>query len=110
MLKKPLFLEMIGLLFLVGFLDRIANFYNLYWSTSEFDSVVHFFGGATVSMFFLWLYFFSGKFNPTERTFKKFLVISFLGSVFIAMSWEIYELLLGEAQIQKMNYGYDTTL
>ena len=38
---------------------------------SEFDSVVHFFGGTTLGAFFLWFYFFSGFFVPQKRDLTK---------------------------------------
>lgn len=110
MLKKPLFWEMFVLLAIVGILNYIATIYHLYWATSEFDSVVHFFGGTAISTFFLWLYFFSGFFNPQKRSLGKFLLVSILGSMFVAISWEVYELILGEAKMQKTEYPYDTTL
>lgn len=108
--KQLLFKETFILLALVGVLNYIANLYHLYWSTYEFDSLVHFLGGATLSAFFLWLYFYSGLFNPTERKLKNFLLVSILGSMFIAVSWEIYELFLGEAVMNKAEYPFDTML
>jgi hypothetical protein len=110
MLKKPLFIEMVVLVVVVGVLNYIATVKHLYWSTSEFDSVVHFFGGAFVASFFVWFYFFSGFFVPKSRNFVDFLKIAFWGSLFIAVSWEIYELVMGEAEIQQAEYPYDTTL
>ena len=94
----------------VGGLNYIANLYHLYWSIYEFDSLVHFLGGATLSAFFLWLYFFSGFFNPQKRNLTKFLIISITGAMFVAISWEIFELFLGEAIINKAEYPYDTMM
>jgi hypothetical protein len=110
MLKKPLFLEMFVLLLVVGVLNYLASIYHLYWSTNEFDSGVHFLGGAALSAFFLWLYFFSGFFNPKNRSLPMFLMVAIVGSMFVAVAWEAYELILGEAVIQKAAYPYDTTL
>lgn len=110
MLKKPLFLEAFILLATVGILNHVAVTHNLYWSWAEFDSVVHFFGGAALSMFFLWLYFFSGWFNPQNRELKNFLLVSISGAIFIAVLWEIQELVLGESMVQKSEYAFDTTM
>lgn len=110
MLKKPIFIEAFVLLFLTGALNQIASMYNLYWTLYEFDSVVHFFGGATLSAFFIWLYFFSGFFEPQNKSLKNFLLVSLFGAMFVATSWEIYELLLGETLIQKSAYPYDTMM
>ena len=110
MLKKPLFKEIFFLLALVGGLNYIANLYHLYWSANEFDSLVHFLGGAALAAFFLWLYFSSGYFNPAKRDLKKFLLVSIFGAMFVAVSWEIYELFLGEAVVNKAEYPFDTML
>lgn len=110
MFKKPLFIEMFALLILVGVLNWLATIYNLYWSIYEFDSLVHFLAGASVSLFFLWLYFYSGFFNPQEVSLKNFLLISILGAMFIAVSWEIFEFILGESLLQKVKYPFDTMM
>lgn len=110
MFKKPLFIEMFVLVVIVGGLNYIATIHHLYWSAYEFDSLMHFLGGTMVSIIFLWLYFNSGFFNPQKRTLNKFLIVSILGAIFISVSWEIYELLLGEAMIKKSEYSYDTTM
>ena len=109
-LSKPLFWELFGLAVVVGILNSFAVAYNLYWSLYEFDSLVHFLAGATVAIFFLWLYFFSGFFNPQKRNLVDFIIVALVGSVFIAVAWEVYELILGEVVIQKTQYQYDTTL
>ncbi len=110
MFKKPLFLEMFVLLILVGGLNYLATFYHLYWTINEFDSAVHFLGGAALSAFFLWVYFFSGFFNPQNRNLRMFLAVAIVGSLVVAIAWEAYELILGEAVLQKAAYAYDTTL
>ena len=101
---------MFVLFMIVGVLNYIATVNHLYWSIYEFDSLVHFLAGAALSMFFLWLYFFSGFFNSQNRSLAKFLLIAVLGSMFMAVSWEIYELVLGEAVFHKVEYPFDTTL
>lgn len=110
MLTKPLFWETFFLLALVGFLNFVAGKYHLYWSITEFDSLMHFLGGAFVSIFFLWLYFFSGFFSSAKRSITQFLLVSFFGVLFIATIWEIYELILGEAKFARTSYAFDTTL
>lgn len=110
MFKTKLFWEFIFLAIIVVILNSFAVTYDLYWSVYELDSLVHFLAGALVAIFFLWAYFFSGFFSPQKRDLWTFLKIAFLGSIFVAVSWEIYELILGEADIQKAAYPYDTTL
>jgi hypothetical protein len=110
MLRKPLFWEVFGMTLLVGGLNWWATKNNIYWSVREFDSLMHFLGGALVSLGFVWLYFFSGRFSPTKRRFRDFFVIAILGVTLVSVLWEIYELVLGETEIQGPEYPYDTTL
>jgi len=110
MLKKPLFWETIILLVIAGILHIVATIYHLYWSIYEFDSLVHFLSGAAVSSLFLWLYFFSGYFSPQRRNLIKFLIISILGTMFVSLSWETYELIFGQTMVAKLDYPYDTMI
>ncbi len=110
MFKKHLFWETIFFLIIVGVMNIIAVKNNLYWSTSEFDSLMHFLAGVFVSFFFLWFYFFSGFFKPPKRNFLQFLLVSLLGILFIGVAWETYELILGESLFSGENYISDTVL
>lgn len=101
---------MLVLFLTVGVLHLAASIYHLYWSVYEFDSLVHFFGGAAISVFFAWFYFFSGFFTPTERSLTRFLMVSILGGMFVAISWESFELIFKQTTTQKMDYAYDTTM
>lgn len=101
---------MFALFLTVGVLNYIASIYHLYWSTYEFDSLVHFLGGASLSMFFLWFYFFSGFFNPSKTNLAQFLIVSIVGAMLASILWEVYELFLGEVLIQEAEYPYDTMM
>lgn len=110
MLRKPFFIETFILLVVVGTLNWIASVYNLYWSVYEFDSLVHFLGGATLASFFIWLYFYSGIFGETQKSLNRFLLVAMIGAMFLAVAWEIYEFLIGEVNIMGAAYPFDTTL
>lgn len=110
MLRKPLFWETFILLAAMGIFNYIAVERHLYWSMNEFDSFVHFLGGATLSSFFLWLYFYSGAFSPSKRNLLNFIFISLIGAMAFSVLWEIFELVLGEVSIQKEEYPFDTAL
>lgn len=109
-MKRPLFKEMVLLALVVIALDRLATYYHLYWSIYEFDSVVHFFAAGALSLFFSWFYFFSGYFNPQKRNLRNFLLVAVLGTMFIGVSWEIYELIWKQTMVQKIDYPYDTMM
>ncbi len=107
---KPLFWETLSLFVIVVILHYIATTYHLYWKIYEFDSVLHFLGGMTLALFFLWFYFYSGLFKPLNRKLKNFIVISILGSISIALFWEIYELIFKRYMVQISDYPYDLTM
>lgn len=110
MLRQKLFKEFFIIWLAVGLLNHWATGADLYWKWQWLDSTLHFLGGATVSIFFLWLYFFSSAFQPQKRGLKHFLLISVLAVILIGISWEIYELILGEVQISGERYAQDTTM
>jgi len=109
-MTKPLFKEFIILLILVAGLHLLAIYFDLYWTVSKFDSMMHFLGGASVVLGILWLYFFSGFFNPQKRQIWQFLSVSFLGLVFVSVSWEVYELMAGVTFVSGQEYPFDTSL
>lgn len=110
MIRKPLFRELFYLLFVVAVLNLLAIKFYLYWSLSEFDSLVHFLGGAWVAMLFLWLYFYSGFFAPPNRKLKNFLLISILSVIFVGILWEMFELFVGATDVSDLEYPFDTSL
>lgn len=108
--KKPLVIETLALFLVVFSLDSLARARHLYWSIYEFDSVVHFFAGAAVALFFSWLYFFSGYFNPQKRDLKRFFLYAVLGAMLVGVSWETYELIFEQTMVQKADYPYDVMM
>lgn len=110
MFRQKIFKEFCVLALVVGILNFLALDQDLYWRWLWFDSLMHFLGGALVASFFLWLYFFSGFLAPEERELKSFAKISLLAIVLVGVSWEIYELLLGESRLHGEEYISDTTL
>lgn len=109
-MRKPLFREFFVFFLIVGVLNYFANVYNWYWAIAPFDSFMHFLGGIVVVLFFLWLYFYSGAFAPSKRSLSHFLLVAILGLILVAVAWEVYELLLGEAEFNKAGYPFDTGL
>lgn len=110
MFAKKFFKESFFLILIIAILNFIALEKDLYWSVKEFDSLMHFLGGAWAALSFVFLYHYSGLFNPGEITFRKFLLIAFLGAVFVSVSWEIYELAAGATFASDAEYPYDTAL
>jgi hypothetical protein len=107
MFKKILLPETFIMLVIVVVLDYVARAYHLYWSIYEFDSLVHFLAGATLGLFFVWLYFFSGFLKPQKRNLSKFIIVSILGALVVGVSWETYEIIFKQTMVQKADYPYD---
>jgi len=110
MFSKPIFKLAFGFLCITYILYEIGFYFNLYTSTNEFDSLVHFVAGITVSLSVLWFYFYSGFFSPTNRKYTNFFLISISGIIFMAFSWESFELVGGIMKVSMPWYFYDTTL
>ncbi len=108
--RQKLFLEFFVSIVVLGVLNFLATKYNWYWTNDYFDSMMHFLGGVMVALFFMWLYFYSGWFVPPSRNLTHFFCATLLCVIFVAVSWEVYELLLGEAKFNAKNYRLDTTL
>lgn len=69
----------------------IAYSLDFYYVVPNFDIPMHLWGGATVAMFFVWLFYFSGKVSllPQSKIFYLFLI---LGSVaLVGLAWEFFE-------------------
>ena len=110
MFKKPLFVETLIFFAIVLVLHIIATIYHLYWSIYEFDSLVHFFAGIALALFFSWFYFFSGFFDTQKRNLRMFLLISILGAMLVGICWETYEIIFKQTMVQKVDYPYDLAM
>lgn len=110
MFKRPLFKEFVSLSALLTILHLLAVNFSFYWSITEFDSLVHFIGGLLVSTLFLWFYFHSGIFMPETRKIVQHFLIAMLGTLFISVAWEIFEVVEGIAVLSWSEYASDTSL
>ena len=109
-LEKPLFKEFILLSLSVAVLHAVATHFDLYWTTDYSDILMHFLGGAMVSVAFLWFYFYSGLFSSPNRNISLYFLIAILGTVLVSVSWEIFELLMDAERVGDIGYASDTTL
>ena len=110
MFSKPLFKEFTILSVVFVALHLLAIYLDLYWVVDEFDSFMHFLGGAWVVLGVLWLYFCSGYFSPEKRQIRQYFLISGLGLIFFSVLWEMYELIAGVTFVEGKEYPSDTAL
>jgi len=71
----------------------IASLLSLYYVVKGLDKVAHFWGGLSVAIFFVWFFYFSGKFNmPAPKDSKIFFILLTLGLVaLVGVCWEFFE-------------------
>ncbi len=89
----------------MGFLHHLGSYYFLYWSLDWFDIVMHFLGGVSVAMIFVYAYY------STSIGLKKHLIAkTFVFVMLIGIAWEYFEYYFKIANPTKGNYVEDTTL
>jgi hypothetical protein len=108
--SKKFFREFIFLAILVAALHLLAVEKDLYWRINEFDSLMHFLGGAMVGFGFIFFFYSSGLFRPADRTLFGFLGMALLGIAFVGVAWEIFEILTGSMFVSSLDYASDTSL
>lgn len=108
--SKKFFKEFFVSAILLAALHFLAVMKDLYWRVNEFDSLMHFLGGAMVGLFFVFLFYSSGLFRPSEETIFGFLGMALLGIAFVGVAWEIFEVLTGTMFVSSLDYASDTTV
>ncbi|MBI5045988.1 MAG: hypothetical protein HZC14_03270 [Candidatus Niyogibacteria bacterium] len=66
-----------------------AGYFLIWW----LDIVLHFLGGLTVSLFFLWFFYESGYVAKPEWPWYVFLVMISGFALFVGVQWEFFEFL-----------------
>ncbi len=83
------------ILFLMGLLDQLAYRYYWYWRFPWFDGIMHFLGGAAISIFVLFICFQSEKLLAQNWTITRTLAVSVATSLIISLGWELFESAIG---------------
>ena len=95
---------------LMGFLHHLGSYYFLYWTIGGVDMVMHFLGGLSVALIFVWGYYFSGVGGGDVSVDKRLIMKTFLFVMIIGVAWEYFEYYFKIANPTKGNYVEDTTL
>ena len=97
------------LVLLVAGIQLFGIIFFLYTRFWWLDMVAHFLGGAFIGLSAIWLYFFSGYIGKPERSTKfNYIWISLGVTLVVAISWEVYEYILGPFFTYE-NYARDTS-
>lgn len=93
MLTQTIFKRAFWILALTGVMNWFSVKLYLYWTVWWIDMVVHFLGGLTVGLAFMWLCSYNNNFKNWSP--KKLLFFALLGTIAVGIIWEIYELYFG---------------
>lgn len=107
-MKRVLLAEIFFIGISVAVLHKMALSLSLYWSIVWFDIMMHFLGGALISLITLFFIYDSKFFNFSIK--KPIIIFSAaIGmTLIIGLSWELWELYMGFADI--FEDRFDTTL
>lgn len=90
--KQPFPKPLLVLILVILVLQIIATLFYWYWRISWFDMLMHFIGGFWVGLVALWVLFLSGKFALRVRpTTVSLFAVGILGTLTIAVLWEVFE-------------------
>ena len=107
MLKSPIFVVMFTTLVVVAALNKLALYFNLYWSVWWFDIPMHFLGGFWVALSALWVISFSASQLLRARTVSIF-IVTILIVLVIGLWWETFELYYGISKVAAPDFLADT--
>jgi hypothetical protein len=106
-MRKSLLYMGFGVLMLLGAFHVIAQTFYLYWDMRWFDSFVHFLGGLSMGLVFLWIWFASGVFSRSTPSKKEAFLTALIAGMVIGVGWEVFEYAHGIAN-PIGNYTLDT--
>lgn len=86
-------------------LHFIANAYSLYWSLWWYDTALHFLGGILIATMLIWIIYRTEFFSFSKPVSVFFIA---LGTLVIAIVWELYEYEIGFTYHHFASYGFDT--
>jgi len=108
MSKKILTLTFLSIA-LLGILHYAGSFFYFYWSIVWFDNVMHFLGGFSIALLFIWFWYFSGVFGSEVQNTFKFFATTIVFVLLVSIGWEIFEYVFDIANPTGGNYLVDTT-
>lgn len=93
---------------MTGFLHLVGSFYSFYWNSFWFDALMHFLGGLSMGLIFLWLWHVSGLFEKSLPTKREAMISALAFAMLVGIGWEIFEYAYGIAVMVGGNYPVDT--
>ncbi len=101
-MKRREFLTIIFFLSIFIFvLHLFALKFSLYWFIPSLDMIVHFFGGFTIVLLAISLFFYN------QKNFFSFIILSLVVSLLFSLGWELFENKIGFT-FSSENFASDT--
>lgn len=69
----------------------VAYALSLYYVIPWLDNAMHFWGGISIALFFVWFFYFSGRFSGVSQAVWFVLLLSLGGVALVAVGWEFFE-------------------
>lgn len=108
-MKRGLLILTFVSIIILGALHHIASAFYLYWEIPWFDMLMHFIGGASVALFFIWSLYGSDIFGSRQIKSRASVVLAALVFVLIVSgAWEIFEYKFDIANPAWESYPLDT--
>lgn len=99
------FLSVIAL----GGLHQIGSMFFLYWDIEWFDTMMHFLGGLTVGLLFVWAWYGSDMFGSRVMPARYAAILSTIAfALLVSVAWEVFEYAFDIANPTGDNYSLDT--
>lgn len=108
MRKRGLLIILFTLVIAVGILHQAGSIFYFYWNSFWFDELMHFLGGLTMGVLFLWLWYVSGIFGFGTPSKKEAMVGALIFAMIVSFGWEFFEFAHKIATPIGGNYPLDT--
>jgi hypothetical protein len=107
-MRKTLLIITFSAVILVGGLHHLGSIFYWYWDSFYFDFLMHFLGGFSMGLLFLWGWYASGLFGRSTPGPRESFLGAFFFALFIGIGWEFFEYVYKIAVPAGANYTLDT--
>jgi hypothetical protein len=97
------------LIILIGALHQAGSVFYFYWSLAWFDNMMHFLGGLSMGLLFLWIRYVSGLFVKRTPSKKEVMINVIIFVAIVSIGWEIFEYVFDIANPTGGKYLLDTS-
>jgi len=94
---------------ILGALHQVGSALYLYWDVEWFDMFMHFIGGFTIGLLFIWAWYGSDMFGTRAMPAKASVILLAIAFAFaVGAAWEGFEYIFDIANPTGGNYPMDT--